>query len=234
MNRRLTEFAWRAVLWMAVLVPTTLSGQEEARDAILRTEPQANQALPAPTRPIESQERVFGEIENIRNQLGGGVAKHLFDSKERQEQANQEFRNEIRRLGSSGVFQATYQEPSRVAPMPARPGISSTPLQSSPEQLLRYRPPQPASLSGGQSNSRMNVDLLRDSARQLEQIAAELEFAEMYSDADRIRGQAQDFWMRARGAGPSENRNRPAVARGTEFSDWNSAPVQAEGPRLAK
>ena len=40
--------------------------------------------------------------------------------------------------------------------------------------------------------------MLRHAARQLEQMAAELEQQELYEQADRLRAQANDFWHQAR------------------------------------
>ena len=212
---RLTGFGWRSVLGLLVIIsinttPITLTAQEEAPTIEQRSMPRAT----ASRRPQASQEsnRIFGEIENIRKRLGGGVSEHLFDSKEGQAEANREFRNELQRLSeSSERMPDRGTSPNQRVP-DERDADQRFPDQSASDWVIESVPHDSTNFESATSrrahqpvaNSQMQVGLLREAARRLEEIAAEFESAGMYVQADSMRDKARQFWLQARNSRESE------------------------------
>ncbi len=207
--RRLTGFGWRSVLgWLVIIsintTPITLTAQEEVPSI-----EQQSRAQPTSRQSQASQEpnRIFGEIENIRKRLGGGVSEHLFDSKEGQAEANREFRNELQRLSeSSERMPDRAAPPKQRVPDPRVPNqrVSDWVIESVPHDSTNFESATGRRAHQPVANSQMQVGILREAARRLEEIAAEFESAGMYVQADSMRDKARQFWLQARNSRESE------------------------------
>jgi hypothetical protein len=71
----------------------------------------------------------------------------------------------------------------------AWPAVAQQPQKMPPNQAKRPKSPL---------SKRNPTDLLRSTARRLEDLAADLEAANLYEQADQIREQAGKFWLKAR------------------------------------
>lgn len=191
--------------------------------------------VPAPIQQNESlnqdqtlNQEVIDAVKAIRSQLGGGVVEQWkglsFDESTRKD-AEQEFERELNRLANqanvdpraqpgSVVSALPWQVPSKSLgkPTPKPPTQSTFPNNSPrPKFSPHARPVMPISPTSRVLRSHHpalhpnSTALLRGAARRLDAMAADLESAELYAEADEIREQARKFWLKARRSNRSSN-----------------------------
>jgi hypothetical protein len=161
--------------------PIPIGKQPELNPAPTVLDSTPNQAL--------ANEDLVNEIQAIRKQLGGSIAEQ-FNGLELGKpgapmSAQQVFNQELDRLAAQ-TLQPGGLPPSALAPAGHQPPVS----QSNVSRPLKLRSPA--------SDLERTTVRLRQAARQLDEIAADLEDARLFQDADEIREQARRFWSKAR------------------------------------
>lgn len=151
----------------------------------------------------QPDQTLVNEINAIRSQLGDGVAERLgglVDDDQWKELAAMEFNQELKRLVGQSP---TSQRPATTLPQLPRSATQPSISQSFPDPIAAPR--RQTSIAentqvhlGRPSVFRNSVGRLRNAARLLDAIAADLEEAKLFSEADEIRGQAEKFWRKAR------------------------------------
>jgi hypothetical protein len=145
---------------------------------------------------------VIDDINQIRRQLGGGIGKEL-------EGLNQI----IKENPISGGLWTTIDADELDAE-----------FNNELERLVEKPEAASKSYSRNLSSPRSAVQTLRESARMLETIAANLEEVNHYAEADSLRGQARDFWLKAR----KQNTAASTAAR----PKWMKPNLQARPKRV--
>ena len=158
--------------------------------------PPANQpASPVPQAPIQQPQQLsetLAEIEQLRR-LMGPVSARLKDlSPGTQEQLDKAFRNK--------VIELSQPNKTKQPQLPTLQPKPSTPPIVRPISGQVAYPGRPQWVENHQSHQ--HWDVLRNTARQLENMAADLEEHDLYEQADRLRDQAGDFWRMARAPSP--------------------------------
>lgn len=212
---------WVGIL-VAIILASPVAAQEDGPHLLPRSV--SGQPIPAGTgrlaRPDPSEQEldsqgnrqldpaILEEINQIRTQLGGGVAAILkdFDLKPVPQPrivgggedavANPDslsLRGELRSHFDQEIYRLMRdqgQAPSRS--LQANPVQIGVPVASHSRVVGSRRVGRTFVLSSRQAG------VLRESARHLEEVAAGLEGAGLYSQADQVRDQARAFWVQAR------------------------------------
>ena len=178
---------------------------------IAQEDPAPNRSAPPIIQSDELNREMVEAVKAIRQQLGGSIAeqfKDLSNDGSSKKVAEQEFDRELNRLATqaarnpkvmSSVNRSQLHRPTGNGPMPASPPKIGYPNHVAAPHFRQNSPfhrALPVGYAGQRSNS---TDLLRDVARRLETMAADLESANLYQEADQIRDQARGFWLKARG-----------------------------------
>lgn len=194
------------------LPPRSVSGQPIPAGAgrLARPDPSEQELDSQGNRPLDPA--ILEEINQIRTQLGGGVAAILKDldlkpgpqprivdggedavanpdSPSLRGELRSHFDQEIYRL-----MRDQGQTPSR--------SLQANPVQIGVPVSSHSRGVRSRSVTSGAGRtfvlSSRQAGVLRESARHLEEVAAGLEGEGLYSQADQVRDQARVFWVQAR------------------------------------
>lgn len=165
---------------------------------------------PAPARSeilSRPDQNLIDEINAIRRQLGGGIAEELKGlnlGNHVENQLREDFDQELNRLAARRQALSIVGSP-RLGPDRNKWHDSRNDLfsgETSENNLNISRSVAPSGLTPIHPRTRISQSLqikkLRLSARRLDEIAAELEEVGLYEEADSIRGQARNFWLKAR------------------------------------
>jgi hypothetical protein len=155
-----------------------------------------SQQAPAQQRELMDQ-KVIDQINAIRRQMGGGVADQLDGLFDDSEQGREQLQQEFNR------------ELNQLVAKP-RPAEVPTPV-----------PAQPRTDAGNRSSV-----ALRNAARELDAVAADLEDAELYQAADGIRASAANLRSQARTMAFS--RTAKAKQSGRAVPGWRLSPVSPD------
>lgn len=136
-----------------------------------------------------TSEQTIAEIEALRKRMGGGVGEQLKNVLPGID-PNENFRQQLENLTRNG------QNSRPTKPSPANPTLNPPSMLPSPN-APRYMsmptlPPAPLKAKPSQQH------VLRSSAAELERIAATMEAAQLYQQADQLRSTAETFWQKAR------------------------------------
>ena len=165
---------------IGLILPSSVAAQIE--------NPRGTLFMPAgPTLPNQD---IVDEINAIRGQLGGGVAEQLKglnligqgEGSGLVEEVQREFSQEVSRLAGEGKRTFPQVQLPGVGTIEPGPIVTVSRAIGMPKRLEHYS----------------TAEKLRSVARRMEEIAADLEGVNFYQDADKIRGQAQLFWQKAR------------------------------------
>ena len=186
------------MLWVAVPLSPGADAQttEVGNQSPHPVQPSKTAAAPPNSQPMSAEDAVVEEINAIRAQLGGGIAKQLeglLDDPNQIPGGNgpagplqQDFEQELKKLTAAhGRPQVGTPSPP---PWEMRTPQNSRPVMAAAHHLVRSTAVQAPRL----------VENLRNAARNLEQAAAELEYAGRFAQADQIRLQARELWLQAR------------------------------------
>ncbi len=158
-------------------------------------------------------DQAVDQINAIRRQMGGGVAAQLEGLFENSDRGRQQLQHEFDRHLNNLMGASTA-------------------------------PPVPAVQSHLPSGSARSVCVtLRQAARKLDSVAADLEDIELYAESDQIRGNARNLRLRARMMAPSRTANAvlpggstwqqsPRYPRPASTSDESGLPMNPSGPKI--
>lgn len=177
-TRRLS--AWGVAMLLVISTLSTAGGEasgQERENPILNKGQQELQKQDA--------EGAVQEIDRLRRNMGSSVSGRLdgipgLSKKD----AESQFRNALQKLAIDRADQELSQGPTRVMPMPSNQIVRPHPSHPGDQAKTFRRDPQAITL--------------RRVARQLEDMAAELEEAGLFDRADHLRHQAMEFWHQAR------------------------------------
>jgi len=135
------------------------------------------------TEKTNDSDDCLAEIMEIRAAFGGGVAQMLADSPLQSEENERLFAQQLKNL----IGETQLSSHQSAGPMPPMYSQAS----GIPDHL-------PASVAAVRRTADEEIQILRRSAQQLEQVAAQLEQAGLYEQADSVRSTGIELWKAAR------------------------------------
>lgn len=154
--------------------------------------PPASQLAP-PNAKLTSQETI-AEIEALRKRMGGGVGERLKGLIPGVD-PDANFRQELENLTRPTAGKRANNPQNAQLASPATQPSTNRRLPNPPPQRFRKIPRTPMQVRAPQASQQ---DVLRSSAADLERIAAAMEAAKLYQQADQLRSAAASFWQKAR------------------------------------
>ena len=152
----------------------------------------ASQLTP-PNAKLTSQETI-AEIEALRKRMGGGVGERLKGIIPGVD-PDENFRKELENLTRSPANQQLNTPPKSPLTSPTTLPSNNRRLAEPTQQRFRKIPRTPTRMLARPPSQQ---EVLRSSAADLERLAAGLEAAKLYPQADQLRSAAASFWQKAR------------------------------------